>query len=125
MNTIIDFLKKVFGLKPKVVTKVVATKNKTVSKNIKKSDLNEISLKINKSNTKELDTQNEKPKKKRYYKKKPTNKENPTEIKKETTKKVEKTPINTEDKKNGTTKKRYRSKKPKSPSTVQPESRPN
>jgi ribosomal protein L23 len=56
MNTIIDFFKRMFGLKPNRVTTVVTKKSKpeieNISKNHKRSDLNEISLKMNTGNSK-------------------------------------------------------------------------
>ncbi len=127
MNTIINFFKRMFGLKPNTVTTVVVKKSKpeveNISKNHKKSDLNEISLKMNTGNSKPVVSETEKPKKKRYYKKKTTNREKTTEPKKETNKNTEKKPVNTEGKTNGTTKKRYRPKKPKQTPAIQSESR--
>lgn len=112
MSAIIDFFKRIFGFKPSAVTTTVTNKPETESaiKYHKKSDLNEISLKMN-GGSKPVVSETEKPKRKRYYKKKTTNKK--TQIK----------PVNTEVNTNGTTKKTYRTKKPKQTSTVQPESR--
>jgi hypothetical protein len=118
MNTIIDYLKRIFGFKPnKTVTTVKKTTPnvETVVKNHLKSDLNEITLKMGVNKDKVIGSETEKPKRKRYYNKKTTNKEKTTENNKK--------PVNTEAKTNGTTKKRYRSKKPKQTPTIQPESR--
>lgn len=126
MSTIINFFKRMFGLKPSTVTTTVTNKPETESaiKYHKKSDLNEISLKMN-SGSKPVVSETEKPKRKRYYKKKTTNKEKTSETKKETNKNTEKKPVNTEAKTNGTTKKKYRPKKPKQTPAIQPESRTN
>jgi hypothetical protein len=102
---IINFFKRIFGIKSKTSTKVKQTTTETTNNHFK-SDLNEITLKMN-PNT-------EKPKKKRYYRKRPANKNKSTK---------DKNSVNNENKSNETTKKRNRTKKPKNTSTVQPESR--
>jgi hypothetical protein len=118
MNAIIKFLSQLFGLTPRNVKINTTKKSEVITPHEKNkiSNLNEVSLKIDANAIKKNTPDTEKPKKKRYYKKKITN-EKPAEVKKEVFNKT--TSIN----KNGTTKKRRQPKKLKPSSTVQFESR--
>jgi hypothetical protein len=116
--------KKIFGIADKEVTIPVEEQKveKRKPKESKATNLNQITLKMDEKG--ENQKTEDKPKKKRYYKKKPkttaqvnNGEQSPKPQKTEGVKKD--TPTKT----NGTTKKKYRSKKSKPSSTVQPEPR--
>ena len=138
MNNITNFIKGLFGIKSK--KNITVTVNQSSLDDIKKyhdldgkneieqvikshykSDINEITLKMNVTSDKKQ-LIDDKPKKKRYYKKKPSNTKNSTttNTKKETVK--TKSPENgdiAKNNSNGTTKKKYKKNKPKQDTTVQ------
>ncbi len=141
MSNITNFIKRLFGIKSEKTITVKVNQStlddikkyhnldgkneiEQVIKNHYKSDLNEITLKMNVTSDKKPAI-DDKPKKKRYYKKKTTNNKNTTTTsnKKETVKTKSPETGDTTKKTNGTTKRKYKSKKPKQTQTVQHQQR--
>lgn len=135
MNTITNFIKRIFGLKSEKSVTVTVNQSslddikkyhnldgkseieQVIKSHYKSSDLNEITLKMNVLSDK-VPIIEDKPKKKRYYKKKTSNKSNATN-KKETTKTKSPEISDATNKTNGTTKRKYKPKNPKQTQTVQ------